>query len=132
MSTTPGAGHPEALIKVALIGSAPDDQAAADAAAVFEALRAAFPSDRDASDVPRPETDDARPTVWTAAYEVREAAQGEPAATSLTAPMTVTVQGANRLVDVLCEVLERVFTVQEKGTAFGDQEKELELVLGTR
>ncbi|MEV8564873.1 hypothetical protein AB0436_04670 [Streptomyces sp. NPDC051322] len=123
----PGTDNPEALVKVALTGRSHDD-----AAAVFEALRAAFPSDRAASDVPQMETDGGRPTVWTAAYEVREAAQGEPAATTLTAPMTASVQGGYHAVDVLRGVLEGTFTVQEKGTAFGDQEKELELVLESR
>jgi hypothetical protein len=123
----PGTDNPEALVKVALTGSSADD-----AAAVFEALRAAFPSDRDPADVPHPETDDARPTVWTAAYEVREAAQGEPATTSLSARVTATVQGGYRAVDVLREVLEGAFAVRESGTAFGDQEKELELALESR
>ncbi|WP_328535836.1 hypothetical protein [Streptomyces sp. NBC_00344] len=119
--------NPNTLVKVALTGHSHDD-----AAAVFEALRAAFPSDRAASDVPQSEADDARPTVWTASYEVREAPQGEPAATSLKGSVTATVQGGYRAVDVLRGVLEGAFSVQEKGTASGDQEKETELVLESR
>lgn len=119
--------NPDILVEVALTGDSHDD-----AEAVFEALRAAFPSDRDASEAPQPEVDDARPTIWTAAYEVREAPQGEPGTTSLTAPVTATVQGGYRAVEVLRGVLEGAFAVHEKGTAFGDQEKEIELVLASR
>ncbi|MFE2374104.1 hypothetical protein [Streptomyces sp. NPDC059398] len=114
----------DTLVTVALTGHSRED-----AAAVFGALRAAFPSDRGPGDTPQPEIP-GRPTVWTAAYEVREGAPGQPGSARLTAPVKATVQGHYHAVDMMRDALGAVFSVEEQGEALGDQEKELNLQLG--
>lgn len=46
--------------------------------------------------------------------------------------LTATLQGGYVAVDQLCEALGAAFAVQERGTASGDQEKEVDLQLRTK
>ncbi|WP_411143908.1 hypothetical protein [Streptomyces sp. x-80] len=104
--------------------------ATADAHAVFSALRTSFVSDRAADDVPE-EMVGPRATVWTSTFDVtdvRAAAEPRP----LTAPLTVNLQGGYWAVDRLCESLRTAFAVRVLGTAAGDQEEEVQLLLETR
>jgi hypothetical protein len=116
----------DTLVTVALTGHSKED-----AAAVFGALREAFPSDRGAEDVPQTEIP-GRPTVWTASYEVLDVSPGDLRTTSLSAPVKATVQGGYHAVDLLRTALGGAFSVEEHGSAMGDQEKELELQLANR
>ncbi|MET9532669.1 MULTISPECIES: hypothetical protein [unclassified Streptomyces] len=113
----------DTLVTVALTGHSKED-----AAAVFGALRSAFPSDRAPEDSPQTEIP-GRPTVWTASYEVLDADPGPLRPAGLTAPVTATVQGGYHAVDVMRTALGTVFSVEEQGEALGDQEKELNLQL---
>ncbi|MFE5736177.1 hypothetical protein [Streptomyces celluloflavus] len=104
--------------------------ATADAHAVFSALRTSFVSDRAADDVPE-EMAGPRATVWTSTFDVtdvRAAAEPRP----LTAPLTVNLQGGYWAVARLCESLRTAFAVRVLGTAAGDQEEEVQLLLETR
>ncbi|MFI1203179.1 hypothetical protein K2224_35945 (plasmid) [Streptomyces sp. BHT-5-2] len=103
--------------------------AAADAHAVFGALRTAFRSDRAADDVPR-EMAGPGTTVWTSTVDVGERGT-EPEPRPLTAPVVVTLQGGYWAVDQLCAGLKPAFAVTVLGMAAGDQEKEVELRLET-
>ncbi|WP_405775177.1 hypothetical protein [Streptomyces sp. NBC_00859] len=116
----------DTLVTVALTGHSKED-----AAAVFGALRTAFPSDRGAGDTPQTEIP-GRPTVWTASFEVLEEAPDRLGSASLTAPVKATVQGGYHAVDMMRAALGSVFSVAEQGEALGDQEKELELQLENR
>ena len=101
-----------------------------DAAAVFGVLRTAFPTDRRSDDVLQEQPGD-QPAVWTAEFE--PARERVPTGTKpLSAPVTATLQGGYVAVDQLCEALGAAFAVQEKGTASGDQEKEVELELAAK
>ncbi|WP_328379330.1 hypothetical protein OG372_30955 [Streptomyces sp. NBC_01020] len=116
----------DTLVTVALTGHSEED-----AAAVFGALRSAFPSDRPAGDAPQAEVP-GRVTVWSASYEVLDADPGKLGAATLTAPVLATVQGGYHAVDVMRHALGTVFSVQEQGEALGDQEKELNLQLANK
>ncbi|MFJ6074582.1 hypothetical protein ACIQFU_27755 [Streptomyces sp. NPDC093065] len=71
-------------------------------------------------------------TVRTATFD----APGDPRADSapaaggtLSAPVTVTVQGTPRAVEAASETLSRAFTARDEGAASGDQERERQLLL---
>ncbi|WP_434588766.1 hypothetical protein [Streptomyces sp. A5-4] len=114
--------QPETQVLVELTGCSKED-----AHTVFGALRTSFESDRASDDVPA-EQPGARPTVWSATFDVADVRQ-QAAPTRLAGPVPATVQGGYEAVDRLREQLDAAFTVQEEGTASGDQEKELQLRL---
>lgn len=98
-----------------------------DARTVFDVLRRSFASDRPAGDAPQ-EASDTRPTVWTATVDVTETRTGSGPA-RLSTPVTVEAQGGYWAVDRLRKHLTEAFTVRLVGTAAGDQEQEVRLVL---
>ncbi|MDT0386546.1 hypothetical protein [Streptomyces dubilierae] len=76
---------------------------------------------------------DENATVHTATFDGdapsgREAGDGEGAG-SLTAPVTVTVQGSPEAVRRASDTLTRAFTARDDGAASGDQEQERQLLL---
>lgn len=101
-----------------------------DAHTVFEALRASFPCDRAAHEVPH-EASRTRPTIWAATIDVH-GTQGAVTPGRLGAPVTVDVQGGYHAVDRLRETLTSAFAVRVVGTASGDQENEVQLRLENR
>lgn len=103
-----------------------------DAAAVFGVLREAFPAHGPSGTTPQEELGD-HPAVWTAEFEpTGQDARTGAAASSLSAPVTATLQGAYVAVDRIREVLGETFAVEEQGAASGDQEKEVDLRLRTK
>ncbi|MEU2424970.1 hypothetical protein ABZ619_28815 [Streptomyces sp. NPDC007851] len=101
-----------------------------DAATVFGVLRTVFPTDRPADDLPE-EQPGGHADVWSAEFEpTRE--WSAPAPVTLHGSVSATLQGDYLAVDRLSEVLSAVFAVQERGAASGDQEKEVDLRLGTK
>ncbi|MFI6341393.1 hypothetical protein [Streptomyces sp. NPDC050535] len=113
------------MVTVSLTGPSKED-----AATVFGILRTAFPADHSRDALPQEPPGD-HPVVWTEEFE--PAQERVPTGTMrLGAPVTATLQGGYAAVDQLCDALGDAFAVQEKGTASGDQEKEVELRLGTR
>ncbi|UQA92460.1 hypothetical protein [Streptomyces halobius] len=116
------AEHPSAEVVVEV-----DSCATEDAHTVFSALRAIFVSDRAADDVPA-EAPGPGATVWTATVDVTDLrAEGEPR--PLAEPVTVNVQGGYWAVARLREGLATAFAVRVLGTAAGDQEQEVQLLL---
>ncbi|MFH8568195.1 hypothetical protein [Streptomyces sp. NPDC017993] len=117
--------HPSAEVLVEVTGCD-----TADAHAVFSALRTSFDSDRAADDVPQ-EMAGPGATVWTATFDVTDLrAEAEPR--SLTAPVTVSLQGGYWAVARLREALAAPFAVQVEGSVAGDQEQEVQLRLESR
>ncbi|MFE6487970.1 hypothetical protein ACFVGN_34250 [Streptomyces sp. NPDC057757] len=113
------------MVTVSLTGTSKED-----ATTVFGILQEAFPTDN-SRDALLQEPPGDHPAVWTGEFEpTQERVPAGP--TPLGAPVTATLQGAYAAVDRLCEALGDSFAVQEKGTASGDQEKEVELLLGTK
>lgn len=114
------------MVTVTLTGTSRDD-----AAAVFDVLREAFPTHGPSGTAPQEELGD-HPAVWTAEFEPtgQEAPAGQ--ASSLSAPVAATLQGAYVAVDRIRDVLGETFAVEERGTASGDQEKEVDLRLRTK
>jgi hypothetical protein len=122
---TPPAEHPSAQVTVEVDGCA-----AQDAHAVFTALRTTFVSDRAADDIPQ-EMAGSGATVWTSTIDVTDV--GTPAEPrTLTAPVTVNLQGGYWAVARLREGLTSAFAVEVVGTAAGDQEEEVQLRLESR
>ncbi|MEU0038017.1 hypothetical protein [Streptomyces sp. NPDC006333] len=69
--------------------------------------------------------------MWTAEFEpTQERLATGP--TSLEGEFTATLQGGYAAVDLLREALVAAFSVDEQGTASGDQEKEVDLRLRTK
>ncbi|MEU0038648.1 hypothetical protein [Streptomyces sp. NPDC006333] len=115
------------MVTVSLTGASQED-----AAAVFEVLRTAFPTDRAAGDMPQ-EQEAGHSVVWTAEFEPTRERLSVPAGpTPLEGSLTATLQGGYVAVDQLCEALSAAFAVHEQGTASGDQEKEVDLQLRTK
>lgn len=113
------------MVTVSLTGASKED-----AATVFGVLRTAFPTDRPSDDVPQEQPGD-QPAVWTAQFEpTQEWIPTGPL--PLAGQVTATLQGGYVAVDQLREALSAAFAVQERGTASGDQEKEVDLRLGTK
>ncbi|MFK0019654.1 hypothetical protein [Streptomyces sp. NPDC090798] len=110
------------MVTVSLTGASKQD-----AATVFDVLRRAFPIDRP-SDAALHERPGDHPVVWTAEFEpTQERIPTGP--TPLEGSLTATLQGGYVAVDQLCEALRASFAVHERGTASGDQEKEVDLQL---
>ncbi|MFG2784942.1 hypothetical protein ACGFY7_44865 [Streptomyces prunicolor] len=113
------------MATVSLTGASKED-----AATVFGVLRTAFPTDRPFDDVPQEQPGD-RTAVWTAEFEpTQEWIPTDPI--PLEGSVSATLQGGYVAVDQLREALDVVFAVDERGTASGDQEKEVDLRLTTK
>ncbi|MEV8123664.1 hypothetical protein AB0P07_06010 [Streptomyces sp. NPDC085944] len=96
-----------------------------DARAVVRALEGVFGAP---GDLPA----DEGATVRTATFDTPDAprADAAPAAGgSLSAPVTVTVQGTPQAVEAASETLARAFGARDEGAASGDQERERQLRL---
>ncbi|MFE2531474.1 hypothetical protein [Streptomyces sp. NPDC059371] len=112
------------MVTVSLTGTSRED-----AASVIDVLRTAFPTDRPL-DVPE-DPPGSRPAVWTA--EIAPADDRIPTGpTPLEGPVSATLQGGCLAVDLLREALNGAFAVQERGTASGDRQKEVDLRLGAK
>ncbi|MER5879274.1 hypothetical protein ABT119_25575 [Streptomyces sp. NPDC001910] len=109
------------MVTVSLTGASKED-----AATVFGVLRTAFPTDRPAEDALQEQH-----AVWTAEFEPTEE-RIPTGPTPLEGSVAATLQGGYVAVDRLCEALGGSFAVQEQGSASGDQEKEVDLRLGTK
>jgi hypothetical protein len=72
-------------------------------------------------------------TVRTATFDAPGAPQApsapRAAGETLSAPVTVTVQGTPQAVEAASETLSRAFTARNEGAASGDQERERQLLL---
>ncbi|MFI6541747.1 hypothetical protein ACIBO9_00750 [Streptomyces prunicolor] len=113
------------MATVSLTGASKED-----AATVFGVLRTAFPTDRPSDDVPQEQPGD-RTAVWTAEFEpTQEWIPTDPI--PLEGSVSATLQGGYVAVDQLLEALDVTFAVDERGTASGDQEKEVDLRLTTK
>ncbi|WP_019056296.1 hypothetical protein [Streptomyces prunicolor] len=113
------------MATVSLTGASKED-----AATVFGVLRTAFPTDRPSDDVPQEQPGD-RTAVWTAEFEpTQEWIPTDPI--PLEGSVSATIQGGYVAVDQLREALDVTFAVDERGTASGDQEKEVDLRLTTK
>ncbi|MHA5053251.1 hypothetical protein [Streptomyces sp. SD15] len=111
------------MVTVCLTGASEQD-----AATVFDVLRTAFPPiDQPADAVPHEQPGD-RPAVWTAEFEPTQK-RVPTGPTPLKGSLSATLQGGYVAVDQLCEALRAAFAVDERGTASGDQEKEVDLQL---
>ncbi|MFF3412953.1 hypothetical protein ACFYW8_43925 [Streptomyces sp. NPDC002742] len=113
------------MVTVSLTGASKED-----VATVFGVLRTAFPTDRPSGDVPHDQPGDRLP-VWTAVFDPTEE-RIPTGPTGLEGSVTATLQGGYVAVDRLREALSGAFAVQERGTASGDQEKEVDLQLLTK
>ncbi|MFD5814184.1 hypothetical protein [Streptomyces sp. NPDC127038] len=112
------------MVTVSLTGTSRKD-----AATVFGMLRTAFPTDLHVG-VPE-DPPGSRPAVWTA--EFAPADDRIPTGPApLDGQVSATLQGGCLAVDLLREALDAAFAVQERGTAPGDQEKEVDLRLGAK
>ncbi|PZT70229.1 hypothetical protein DN402_32035 [Streptomyces sp. SW4] len=96
-----------------------------DARAVVRVLEGVFGTARD---VPSDERATVRSATFTAPLTPEAAGPGEGGG-RLSAPVTVTVQGAPQAVAAAVETLARAFRTRDEGTAAGDQEQERELLL---
>ncbi|MFJ9251110.1 hypothetical protein [Streptomyces sp. NPDC101776] len=113
------------MATVSLTGASKED-----AATVFGVLRTAFPTDRPSDDVPQ-EQPGGQTIVWTAEFEpTQEWIPTDPL--PLEGSVSATIQGGYVAVDQLREALSVVFAVDERGTASGDQEQEVDLRLTTK
>ncbi|MEU6017648.1 hypothetical protein ABZ826_27465 [Streptomyces sp. NPDC047515] len=101
-----------------------------DARMVFDALRAAFTTDRASVDVPR-KLAERRPTAWVATVDVTEE-RVVSGPLSLGAPVSIDVQGGYWAVERLRRSLAHAFDVRVVGTVSGDQEEEVRLRLRSR
>lgn len=112
------------MVTVSLTGASKED-----AATVFDVLRTAFPTDRPSGDVLHDQSGDH--PVWTAEFEPTEE-RIPTGPTPLEGSVAATLQGGYVAVDRLRDALGGSFTVQERGSASGDQEKEVDLELRTK
>ncbi|WP_433546571.1 hypothetical protein ACQPZG_16830 [Streptomyces sp. CA-294286] len=110
------------------------DCPAQDARTVLEVLAKGFPSsDRGPGDMPQ-DTPGAGPTVWTSVFDVPDDAHTDGAAgpSSLSGPVTVTLQGTPEGVELVRDALNAGFSLVDEGEASGDQEREVRLRLAGR
>ncbi|MFJ4201770.1 hypothetical protein ACIP2Y_19335 [Streptomyces sviceus] len=113
------------MATVSLTGASKED-----AATVFGVLRTAFPTDRPADEAPQ-EQRGGHSVVWTAEFEpTQEWIPTDP--TPLEGSVSAMLQGGSVAVDQLREALGAAFAVDERGTASGDQEQEVDLLLRTK
>ncbi|QDQ15795.1 hypothetical protein [Streptomyces spectabilis] len=102
------------------------DCSAADADAVFGALRTHFRGDR-GDDAPR-QTEASRPAVWTGSFLAAQA-PGPVPGVLLSGAVTADLQGGPAAVGRLRAALEGAFRAAVEGTASGDQEVQVQLRL---
>ncbi|MFD7233259.1 hypothetical protein [Streptomyces sp. NPDC059881] len=101
-----------------------------DADAVFGALVAAYPCDRDAEEHPHLVDQSGHPTIWSATYDVAPAETAAPvAATALGAPVAAELSGSYAAVDRLAQALSSGFAVEVEHAVSGDGEKQLRVRL---
>ncbi|MFG3296657.1 hypothetical protein ACGF3G_48765 [Streptomyces sp. NPDC048179] len=101
-----------------------------DAATVFGVLRTTFPTDRSCGYLPQ-EQPGGRTIVWSAEFEpTQEWIPTDPI--PLRGSVSATLQGGYVAVDQLRKALDVAFAVEERGTASGDQEQEVDLRLTTK
>ncbi|MFF4745070.1 hypothetical protein QRN89_02755 [Streptomyces chengbuensis] len=101
-----------------------------DADAVFAALLAAYPCDRDAEEHPHQEGRGDHPTIWSATYDVAPAdTAGAVAATALHGPVGAELSGSYAAVDRLARAMTTGFVVEVEHAVSGDGEKQLRLRL---
>lgn len=96
-----------------------------DARAIVRALEGVFGAP---GDLPA----DEGATVRTATFDSPDApraATAPAAGGTLSAPVTVTVQGTPQAVEAASETLARAFGARDEGAASGDQERERQLLL---
>ncbi|GAA3487238.1 hypothetical protein [Streptomyces cremeus] len=120
MNDSSQAGSPD-LVQVVL-----SDCAADDAKAVLSALGSAFSSGRP-SDTSGGSPDSGSDT-WTESFVAADA-PGSLSGTELKGGVTAELQGAPVAVDRLRKALASAFAVEERGSASGDQEIEVQLRL---
>ncbi|MET8468890.1 hypothetical protein ABZY90_01180 [Streptomyces sp. NPDC006422] len=72
-------------------------------------------------------SDDVHPTVWTAEVSASDTPDHRPGA--LKGSVAVTVQGAPHDVEALRTKLDQVYTVEDAGSASGDQELDTQFTL---
>jgi hypothetical protein len=104
-----------------------------DARIVFEVLGACFESDRSPDDVPQ-QLHETRPMVWLGTFEVSHAREFPPSAppARLSSSVEADAQGGYWAIERLRATLDSLFTVHDLGSASGDQERELHLMLESR
>ncbi|MFE9444520.1 hypothetical protein ACFYO2_37350 [Streptomyces sp. NPDC006602] len=95
---------------------------AADAQKVVRALEPAFGAP---DELPA----DENATVHTATFAAGGGGTSRGTAGHLSAPVTVTVQGAPEAVEKASDTLARAFSAHDQGTASGDQEQDRQLLL---
>ncbi|CAM5244287.1 hypothetical protein GCM10010329_43950 [Streptomyces spiroverticillatus] len=113
------------LVQVVLSDCTSDD-----AGTVLSALGSAFASGR-SSDTPGGGPD-AGSDTWTESFVAASDASGSLSGTGLKGAVTAELQGTPVAVDRLRKALTSAFTVEEQGSASGDQEVELQLRLTAR
>ncbi|MGW4032342.1 hypothetical protein ACWEFL_24030 [Streptomyces sp. NPDC004838] len=102
-----------------------------DAHAVFQVLRRAYTSDREAED--RPEyVSEGHETVWTATFDVATGSGAPAGSVALTEAVETEMQGGYWAVDQMTVTLAAAFDVEMQGMAAGDQEKAVQLRLASR
>ncbi|MEU6848285.1 hypothetical protein ABZ930_41170 [Streptomyces sp. NPDC046716] len=102
-----------------------------DAHTVLSHLAAEFPDRSPAPDTL--EAGGASPTVWTAEFDALADGSGTAsAARAIDGPVSVTAQGAPNDVTTLRAALARAFTVDDEGSASGDQELDSRFRLSAR
>ncbi|MFJ8825963.1 hypothetical protein ACIREE_29865 [Streptomyces sp. NPDC102467] len=106
-----------------------------DARRVLSHLSAEFPDQSPSQDTPGADT--AHATVWTAVFDaVADGSDAAPTSASGTGgiegSVSLTAQGAPHDVTTVRKALERAFTVEDVGSASGDQELESQFRLTPR
>ncbi|MFC5805227.1 hypothetical protein [Streptomyces formicae] len=101
-----------------------------DADAVFGALLAAYPCDRDAEEHPHEVDAGGHPTIWMATYDVSPSDTAGPVArTALDAPVAAELSGSYPAVDRMAKALTSGFSVEVEHEVSGDGEKQLRVRL---
>jgi hypothetical protein len=108
-------------LTVTLSGGGADD-----ARAVVRALEGTFGAP---DELPADENATVHTATFDGGADANPAGSGGTRAERLSAPVTVTVQGAPEAVRRAGDTLTRVFTVRDDGAASGDQEQERQLLL---
>lgn len=107
------------------------DCTADDARRVLTYLASGF-ADRTVTSETTTAASGSHPTVWTAEHDVGAGASPAAAGDALTGPVSLTAQGAPHDVDSVRAALVEVFSVDDAGSASGDQERESQFRLTSR
>ncbi|MGW8064174.1 hypothetical protein ACVV2G_18340 [Streptomyces ziwulingensis] len=97
-----------------------------DARAIVRALEGVFGAP---DSLPADEQATVRTATFDSSTEPQASTASREAGASLSAPVTVTVQGTPQAVEAASETLSHAFTTRNEGAASGDQERERELLL---